>query len=513
MENSTGGNDSSDPATPGRSSTKHATTAATTTQIAIPRKGWVQSWRRRLVVLTLVGSDVLLALLFWGVASLTYESIWGAESLSGFAAGVVIVNIAAWIVIRATLGLYPGYGFSQPEELRRQTLATLTTFVVTVVFIYALAFHLTEPIFPIFMAVLNALQRLTLGPLGRHLVKLWMEKVGLWGKPIIVLGAGEAGKQMVRVLRSEWGLGLKPVAVFDFQRTSEGGGLEEEVPYGGTVIDALDLARKRGIDTALFAMSNVRREYVAKYVDKASDSFRYVLVVPNVGGVMSSALKARDLTSTFALEIKQNLLTPGARRAKRALDLFGVVVGGLLISPILLALVVLIKLDSSGPVLYKQERLGPQGKHFLCWKFRSMHIDSQRLLTKLLRERPDLRAEWEQNKKLRDDPRITRVGRVLRKTSMDELPQLWNVLRGEMSMVGPRPMLIEEMPKYGETYALYKRMRPGITGLWQVSGRNDTSYEERVQLVASYVRNWSVWMDLVILIRTVGVVVLKRGAI
>ena len=508
MENSTGGNGSINPAAPGRSSTKHATTL-----ISIPRKGWVESWRQRLVVLTLVGSDILFALLFWGVASLTYESIWGAGSLSGSAAGVVAVNIAAWIVIRAMLGLYPGYGFSQPEELRRQTMATLTTFVVTVVFMYALAFHLTESMFPIFMAVLNALQRLTLAPLGRHLVKLWMEKVGLWGKLIIVLGAGEAGKQMVRVLRSEWGLGFKPVAVFDFQRTSEGGGLDEEVPYGGTVVDALDLARKRGIDTALFAMPNIRREYVAKYIDKASASFRYVLVVPNVGGVMSSALKARDLTVTFALEIKQNLLTPGARRAKRALDLFGVVVGGLLISPILLGLVVLIKLDSSGPVLYKQERLGPKGKHFLCWKFRSMHRDSQRLLTELLQNRPDLRAEWEQNQKLQDDPRITRVGRVLRKTSLDELPQLWNVLRGEMSMVGPRPIVDAEIPKYREAYDLYRRVKPGMSGLWQVSGRSSTSYDERVQLDTYYVRNWSVWIDLVILVRTVGAVVFSRGAI
>ena len=142
-----------------------------------------------------------------------------------------------------------------------------------------------------------------------------------------------------------------------------------------------------------------------------------------------------------------------------------------------------------------------------------MHRDSQRLLTELLQNRPDLRAEWEQNQKLQDDPRITRVGRVLRKTSLDELPQLWNVLRGEMSMVGPRPIVDAEIPKYREAYDLYRRVKPGMSGLWQVSGRSSTSYDERVQLDTYYVRNWSVWIDLVILVRTVGAVVFSRGAI
>ncbi len=142
-----------------------------------------------------------------------------------------------------------------------------------------------------------------------------------------------------------------------------------------------------------------------------------------------------------------------------------------------------------------------------------MHKDSQRLLTELLHNRPDLRAEWEQNQKLQDDPRITRVGRVLRKTSLDELPQLWNVLRGEMSMVGPRPIVDAEIPKYREAYNLYRRVKPGMSGLWQVSGRSSTSYDERVQMDTYYVRNWSVWIDLVILARTVGAVAFSRGAI
>ena len=129
-----------------------------------------------------------------------------------------------------------------------------------------------------------------------------------------------------------------------------------------------------------------------------------------------------------------------------------------------------------------------------------------------MQNNPYLRAEWEQNQKLRDDPRITRVGRLLRKTSLDELPQLWNVLRGEMSLVGPRPIVDAEVPKYGAVYALYKRIRPGMSGFWQVEGRSDTTYDERVAMDNYYVRDWSIWLDLVILARTVRAVVLRRGA-
>jgi len=141
-----------------------------------------------------------------------------------------------------------------------------------------------------------------------------------------------------------------------------------------------------------------------------------------------------------------------------------------------------------------------------------MHIEAEQLLTEYLQGNVELRWEWQRDYKLRHDPRITRIGRFLRMTSLDELPQLWNVLRGEMSMVGPRPIVDEEVPRYGKVYKLYCRVRPGISGLWQVSGRNNTTYEERVALDAYYVRNWSIWLDLVILTRTPWSTVLRRGA-
>ena len=141
-----------------------------------------------------------------------------------------------------------------------------------------------------------------------------------------------------------------------------------------------------------------------------------------------------------------------------------------------------------------------------------MHTSAEQLLDEYLQSNPNLRAEWEQNFKLRNDPRVTRIGRFLRKTSLDELPQLWNVLWGEMSLVGPRPIVDAEILRYGTVYEMYQRITPGISGFWQVSGRSDTNYAERIKLDAYYVNNWSVWLDLVILARTVRIVLLGRGA-
>jgi Undecaprenyl-phosphate galactose phosphotransferase WbaP len=290
------------------------------------------------------------------------------------------------------------------------------------------------------------------------------------------------------------------------------GGVLEGVPYGGTLNDAMALPQRQEVDTAIFAIPRAHRNDLARFVRQASLRFRYLIVIPNLPGFATSAVVARDLSGILGVEIKHNLLNPWSQGFKRALDLFGVVVGGILISPLLLAIIVLIKLSYPGSAFYSQQRLGSGGQHFRCWKFRTMHADAEGSLTDLLQGDTELRSEWERVQKLRDDPRASHVGRFLRRTSLDELPQLWNVLRGEMSLVGPRPIVDEEVPRYGEAYELYQRVTPGITGLWQVSGRNDIGYEERVSLDVYYVRNWSMWLDFVILARTVGSVLSNRGA-
>lgn len=173
---------------------------------------------------------------------------------------------------------------------------------------------------------------------------------------------------------------------------------------------------------------------------------------------------------------------------------------------------ILIMLDSEGPVFYRQTRIGRYGRRFYVYKFRTMVQNADELLQTYLAKSPELRAEWLATHKLKNDPRITRVGAILRKTSLDELPQLWNILIGEMSLIGPRPIVDAEVEKYGDCFELYTQVRPGLTGLWQVSGRSDTSYEQRVELDKYYVLNRSLKLDIQILWKTVFVVLKKDGA-
>ncbi len=463
--------------------------------------------RRPLTVLVLIFSDILLALAAWQVAFLVH-AVFGSEPLSEVAVASALPNVVVWVGLRASLGLYPGYGLDPVEELRRQTFALLATLAITLVF--AFASHLGDSFSRLLLGVWS-LELLLVAPIARYFAKQALMRVGLWGKPVVVLGTHEAGTRVVKVLQREWQLGFNPVGVFDGRQAAIEGALED-IPYGATLTDVLSWGREHGVDTAIFAMPNVRREDLAKLVNVASTSFRYVVVMPNLKGITNSAVVARDFAGDLGVEIKHNLLDPWAWRTKRLLDLSATVAGGLLISPLLIAIAVLIKLDSPGPVFYGHRRVGVGGNHFRCWKFRTMYTNAEQLLDEFLQDNPDLRAEWEQNFKLRNDPRVTRIGRFLRKSSLDELPQLWNVLRGEMSLVGPRPIVDAEIPKYGTVYEMYKRINPGISGFWQVSGRSDTDYAERVNLDAYYVHNWSVWLDLVILTRTVWSVMLGRGA-
>jgi Undecaprenyl-phosphate galactose phosphotransferase WbaP len=471
------------------------------------KKRWKPVWKQRLIVGTLVLSDVLLALVVWGVAYVG-QGIWGHGELTGVAVAIIVPSVMVWIGLRALLGLYPGYGVDSAERLRRNTYSVFATLAVLTV--VAVGFHVGNLLSRILLAF-AFLGLLFLTPFVQHFAMLGMKKAGLWGKPVIILSYKETGAKFQELLKQEWGMGYYPVALLDHHLVAAGESYREVSPEGA-LTEAANLGRELGVDTLIFAMPYTRREQLARMVGVASESFRYVLIVPNLNGITNSAVAPRDFAGTLAIEIKQNLLDPWSQRLKRALDLVGTVIGGPLVSPLLFAITVLIKLDSPGPAFYGHRRLGAAGKHFLCWKFRTMHLNAERLLDEHLQNNPVLRAEWEQNQKLRDDPRVTRVGRLLRQTSLDELPQLWNVLRGEMSLTGPRPIVDAEVPKYGDVYKLYKRIKPGMSGFWQVSGRSETSYAERVEMDSYYVRNWSVWLDIIILARTVKSVVLSRGA-
>jgi Undecaprenyl-phosphate galactose phosphotransferase WbaP len=220
----------------------------------------------------------------------------------------------------------------------------------------------------------------------------------------------------------------------------------------------------------------------------------------------------QQLDGLSGIHLQQNLMLPLPQLTKRCIDLVACVVGGIVLLPFLSYLAIAVKMSSRGPVFYGHDRIGRYGVTFKAWKFRTMFQDSGLKLEQYLEANPDLKNEWERDHKLKFDPRVTRIGRFMRKTSLDELPQLWNVFCGNMSLVGPRPIVTQEIQKYGHFYGLYTMVKPGITGLWQVSGRNNTTYDERVQLDAYYVRNWSPWVDIVLLFKTIRIVLFAHGA-
>jgi lipopolysaccharide/colanic/teichoic acid biosynthesis glycosyltransferase len=198
---------------------------------------------------------------------------------------------------------------------------------------------------------------------------------------------------------------------------------------------------------------------------------------------------------------------PFSRSVKRMMDITIAVVGLCFVFPLLGLIALLIKIESQGDALFRQWRIGEGGRKFLLLKFRTMYDQSNQWLDDYFREEPTHRISWEQFQKLRNDPRITRIGKILRRSSMDELPQLWNILVGEMSLVGPRPILLEQREIYGPAYHVYIEMRPGLTGLWQVMGGNRVSFAERTQFDVKYALNWSLTLDLKILLRTILVVI------
>lgn len=241
--------------------------------------------------------------------------------------------------------------------------------------------------------------------------------------------------------------------------------------------------------------------------------YRYVSVIPTLRGM---PLDSTDMSFIFSHEVmifrvQQNLAKISSRFIKRVFDLFGSLFIIIVLSPLLVYICSKVKKDG-GPAIYGHERIGKNGKPFKCLKFRSMVTNSNEVLKELLLSNEEAKEEWDATFKLKNDPRITKIGHFLRRTSLDELPQLFNVLKGEMSLVGPRPIITDELVRYNEEVEYYLLSKPGMTGLWQVSGRSDVDYETRVYLDAWYVKNWSMWNDIAILFKTIGVVLKKDGA-
>ena len=411
--------------------------------------------------------------------------------------------VPAWTLVSAVARLLPGWGIGSVDELRRIQGALFILFTVTLVVSYFAKINLASSrIVFLFTYLFSAL----LIPLARVVMRGIIIRMGQWGVPVSIYGDIRSVKIVEAALRAEMGLGYIPSAIFT-----------DDAPQG-TIVSGVSVLGHLHNTThrtpvAIVALAEASRHKLVDILDGPLETYRRVLIIPDLIEAPSLWVVPRDLQGLLGLEVTQNLLNPFARVFKRLTDLVLVTFTAPLWIPLMLLLYALIWLEDRSNPMFLQPRVGESGGTFRTAKFRTMVPDAERVLQKALKKDPTLRKEWETHYKLKKDPRITKIGRLLRRTSLDEIPQLLNVLRGTMSLVGPRPLPayhFQDLPE--RVRFLRNKVQPGITGLWQVSGRSEAGTEGMEKWDPYYVRNWSVWLDIVILARTIKTVLFARGA-
>ena len=354
-------------------------------------------------------------------------------------------------------------------------------------------------------------------PALRQGARMVLSLLGLWQRQTALIGHGPEAETAYAALSASMSLG------FDVQwivSIGEVAPLPDSLSKLKTMVsanasDAGLLVQAAGCDQAILAMSDVEQSAYPELVQRLSEANVGTAMVPPLarlplGNLTTNVLFGRNI---LLFQVRDNLKRWPQRVFKRVFDVVGAFCALVVLSPLFVILAILVKRQDGGPIGYSQIRIGREGVPFRCLKFRTMARNADALLASWKEENPELYEEYQKSFKLRDDPRVTPLGKFLRRTSLDELPQLINILRGEMSFVGPRPVVERELiDYYGPSAQLYMRVRPGLTGLWQVSGRSNTGYEERIAFDEWYILNWSVWYDLIILAQTFVAIVSGHGA-
>ena len=468
---------------------------------AVDRVSFSRPWG---TIASLALSDCFAVASSLTLASFLRDAIYESTSYSVF----TTIPPALVLVLCSFLsaGLYTGVSLDEVEEVRRLCLSVSVAFLglLSATFflhdlslsraVYVLAWGLCLLAVPVLRSVTR----------GAFCRKEW------WGSPVAILGYGSTGKLMLKKLRENPGIGLRPFAVLD-DNTEKLAGLEFSL-VTGSLADCREIAANNRLPYGIVCMPQISRDQLLTLLARYGQCFGHLLVIPNLIGMSSLGITARNIGGIVGLEVRQELLRPASRMVKRALDLAMALLLAPVVVPLVAVAALLVWIDSPGNVFYRCERIGLGGRRFNVWKLRTMVVKGENLLREYLRTHPEERQEWVAAQKLKSDPRVTGIGRILRKTSIDELPQLWNVLAGEMSVVGPRPIQEDQIAMYGPSFSLYKQVRPGITGLWQVSGRNHLPFSERVNLDKYVIQNWSVWLDIYVLALTARVVITAEGA-
>lgn len=403
-------------------------------------------------------------------------------------------------------GLYPGFGVDIIEELRSLTYGTTIVFALLGVITFLVQEYMIYSRLAFLVSWLIALVTV---PLGRAFIRKQFSNKSWWGIPVIVIGAGKAGERVIVSLLKQPHIGLRPIVAVDDD--IDRWGYISGVPVIGGLEIIPELSKKLSDDYAIIAMPKVKGPRQVEIIDKYSKYFAHTTVIPDMFGLSSLWVATRDLGGILGLEVQQKLLSRSSRMKKRIMD---IVLSAILLfftMPLQIAVSIMILFDSKGSIFFRQERMGLNDRRFKMIKFRTMHSDAEERLAGLLSTDAELSKEYEIYHKLRNDPRLTRIGKFLRKYSLDELPQFWNVIKGEMSLIGPRAYIPWEKIKMNGYDEIILQVKPGISGLWQVTDRNKSSFEERNLMDVYYIRNWSMFLDIYIFSKTIAVVLTGRS--
>lgn len=466
--------------------------------------------------MTLIVSDLLLTylafLLAYWLRFNVHIPIFVENALTSrpFYNSVMLVVVPIWLVIFALMGLY------SKDKLLGGTQEYASLFNATTLGMFLIiSARFTFPTSLIFArgwVIMAWLLTFLFTASGRFMLRryiYYVRKKGQFRNRTLIIGANDEGKLLVQQFKDAPSSGYNLIG---FVQNDEYPGAPDQLgnlPCLGTLDHLENVIRAHGITHLILTSSAITQEQVLKLFVKFGTAPNIELLMSSgLYEIITTGLRIREDGSVPLVMINKVRLTGTDQVLKFLLDVPLAAFVFLISLPIQLILALLVRLDSPGPVIYRRRVMGVNGKQFDAYKFRTMDVRSE----EILKADPELMQEYLANFKIKNDPRITRIGKFLRKTSLDELPQIWNVLKGEMSLVGPRMITPQELDKYNQWGINLLTVKPGITGLWQVRGRSDVSYEERVRMDMYYVRNWTIWLDIQLLVQTVPAVLSKRGA-
>jgi undecaprenyl-phosphate galactose phosphotransferase len=472
-------------------------------------------WRRILIIIGLMISD----LLSFGLADALLHLTNSPPALALFRGKTpgtphTVVDLIVLIALVFVSARYLVGDYSRRQLFWDGARHTTSALIISGG-IYLLAVILLEPA-GLLSAIGVWVMLLFLLPSARQLMRGVLGRIGLWHLPTAIIGTNEAAQEVYPVLGKQLALGLDvrwivPDSSADHLPRCLAD-LSPIIVPPDRLVSALTAV---GCRQVILVPDETDQLNHTDLIDQLIGADMNVAIVPSLRrlplfGLSTSYFFGKDL---LLLQVRNNLARLPQRLLKRTLDIIGAILLLIVLSPLILLFAILIKGQEGGSVFFVQDRVGLGGRSFRCWKFRTMVVDAEAQIERWAKENPSLLANYRaDNFKLKTDPRVTRLGRWMRRKSLDELPQLFNVLTGDMSLVGPRPLLARELPNYGAVITLYERVRPGITGLWQISGRSHTTFAQRVSYDEWYIKNWTVWYDVVIMLQTLWVLVHGEGA-